>query len=304
MGTLQSSIDFDNEVYLTETMPGVFAEAQAAAPKVTAASGPLFTRLESKTKRALLTWLSQSPSMKVWEGERHIKKNSSNEFTVSSVDYELTLGIDARDMDDAAEVDSFAQEVASAGDAAGQHQDEVMWDFVQNQGTVALAYDGQPLFDAAHTRKDGSTYSNYTAAGGTPGWYLLDTKARAKGVIWQVRQDYTVDVRMASQSDTGFMTGRHLFGIESRMNVAPGDPARIYRSHATLDETNFEAAWETMTSYVGDSGRPIVVQPTVLMVPPAMEFDARKLMATLLVGGGNTNHLANMAEVVVNPYLI
>lgn len=303
MGTIQSSNDFDNEVYLTETLPGLFSEAQAAAGRVTASSGPLYSTINSRTKRALLTWLSQAPSLKSWEGERHIKKLSGNEFTVEAVKYELTLGIDADDMEDTQEVDSFQAQVQAAGDATGQHPDEIIWSFVQNQGTTALSYDGQPLFDAAHTRKDGSTYSNYTAAGGGPGWYLLDTSARAKGVIWQVRKDYTTDVRMAGQSDDGFMYDRHLFGVSARVAVAPGDPARIYRSHATLDEAGFEAAWTAMASYKGDEGRSIVVQPSVLMVPPSLAFDAKKLMATTLQNGGDTNHLAGMAEVVINPYL-
>ena len=99
------------------------------------------------------------------------------------------------------------------------------------------------------------------------------------------------------------MNDRHLFGVKARVAVAPGVPARIYRSEATLDETAFEDAWNTMASFDGDAGRPIAVNPTVLMVPNALAFTARRLINSTLVNGGDTNILKGMVEVVVNPYL-
>lgn len=305
MGTLQSSQQgFDNEVYLTETLPEVFRGAQEAASQVAASSGALYTEVRTKTKRSLLTWLSQAPSMKVWEGERHIKENSGNEFTVSVGKYELTLGLDADDIEDAAEVDSFTEQVASAGEAAAQHRDELMWSFLTNQGETAICYDGTPLIGASHPLKDGTTFSNFTS-GANPAWYLLDTAARAKGLIWQIRKDYTPQTVMADMAGNvdGFMRDRHLFGIKARVAVAPGNPARIFKSEATLDEAGFEAAWTAMADFKGDAGRPIAVRPSVLMVPNSLAFDAKKLINMTLQNGGDTNHLKGMVEVVVNPYL-
>lgn len=305
MGQLQSSIQgFDNEVYLTETVPEIFRDAQAAAARVTSASGDLYTTVRTRTKRSLLTWLSQAPSMKIWEGERHVKENSGNEFTIAVNKYELTLGIDMDDLEDAAEVDNFSEEVRAAGESAGQHPDELMWNFLSTQGETAICYDGTPLIGTSHPLKDGSTYSNFTS-GANPAWYLLDTAARAKGLIWQVRKDYTFQQLMAEDGGNvdGFMRDRHLYGVKARVAVAPGNPARIYKSEATLDEAGFEAAWTAMADFKGDAGRPIAVRPTVLMVPNALAFDAMKLLNTTLVNGGDTNHLRGMVEVVVNPYL-
>ncbi len=306
MGTLQTSLQgFDNEVYLTETIPSLFREAQQAAPKVFMDGGGLVSMVSSRTKRALYTWLSQAPSMKLWEGERQIKENSGNEFTVSVSKFELTLGIDADDMADAAEVDSFAGEVAAAGDSAGQHPDTLIWDFLSTQGTTAVGYDGVPLLATNHPLKNGPNYSNLIAGGGQPAWYLLDTRARAKGLIWQVREDYSTRVIMAEAegNTVGFMTDKHLFGVKARVAVAPGDPRRILKSEDALTEANFKTAWTQMREFDGDEGRPVIVTPTVLMVPPSLEFTAKALMNSALVGGGNTNDLAGMATVVVNPYL-
>lgn len=302
MADLQSSLDFDNEVYLTETMPSVFADAQEAATKVFTEAGGLVTTLQSRTKRALLTWLSQAPSLKLWEGERQIKRQSSNEFTVAAKKYELTIGIDEDDLEDAAEVDSLANEIANAGEASAQHPDQVIWDFLDTQGETAIGYDNVPLLSAVHPLKNGNTYSNLIGGGGSP-WYLLDTRNRAKGLIWMVRKEYDLEVKLASQSETGFMTGKHLFGIKARVEVAPGVPNRILKSSAVLDDTSFKAAFTQMREYKGDAGRPIVVMPTVLMVAPSNEFAARDILNRTLIGGGNSNVIQNMVQIVVNPYL-
>lgn len=306
MGTLQSSLQgFDNEVYLTETVPGFARDAQAAASRVTASSGELFSTIRTSTKRSLLTWLSQAPSLKIWEGERHVKENSGNEFTIVVGKYELTIGIDADDLSDAAEVDNFSEEARAAGDAAGQHPDQLIWDFLENQGTTAIGYDGVPLFDTDHPLKNGDTFSNYQDSGSQTPWYLLDTTARAKGLIWQVRTDYEFQTVMANAEGNvdGFMRDRHLFGYKARVAVAPGVPARIYRSEAALNAAGFEDAWETMAAFKGDQGRPIAVNPTVLMVPTSLAFAAKRLINTTLVDGGDSNLLKGMVEVVVNPYL-
>lgn len=305
MGQLPSSIQgFDNEVYLTETIPGMFRDAQAAAAAVTSARGPLFTEVPMNTKRALMAWLSQAPSLKAWEGERHIKENSGNEFTIVADKFEGTIGIDVDDLDDASEVDNFAEEVRSLGEAAGQHRDQLMWDFMGNQGETALCYDGTPLFNAAHPLKNGGAFSNLAAGAETP-WYLFDTTARAKGLLWGVRTNYIQRTVMAEAAGNvnGFMTDRHLFGVKARVTVAPGVPARIYKAKVALDAPNLKAALEEMASYKGDAGRPIAVMPSTLMVPPSLWFAARELVNTTLVGGGNSNTLAGIVEVVMNPYL-
>lgn len=295
---------FDSEVYLTETLPELFRDAQTSAARVTSSRGELYTVTPMTTKRALMTWLSQAPSMKLWEGERHIKRNSGNDFTIVAEKYEVSLTIDADDLDDAAEVTDFSEQVRAAGESAGQHPDQLIWDFMANQGEVALGYDGVPLFATNHPTKDGQTYSNLEAGAETP-WYLLDTTARAKGLLWGVRKDYTPRTVMAGAEGNvnGYMTNMHHFGVDARVVVAPGVPNRIWKDKRALDEANLKDALEKMASFKGDAGRPISVNPSVLMVPPSLWFAARDLVNRTLINGGESNSLQGIVDVVMNPWL-
>ena len=120
-----------------------------------------------------------------------------------------------------------------------------------------------------------------------------------------MRTDYTSrSIKADAEGNvSGFMTDRHLFGVKSRVVVAPGVPARIYKSKVPLTEASFESAWTKMSEVDGDEGRPLAILPTVLMVPNSLAFIARKLINSALVNGGNSNHLLSMVDVVVNPYL-
>ena len=140
---------FDSDVYLTETIPGLFRDAQAAASSVSSSVGPLYSETRMSTKRAILAWLSQSPTLKAWEGERQIKELTGNDYTIKADKYELTLGIDADDIDDLAERDAFAEQVMAGGEASAQHRDTLMWSFLRDDGETALCYDETPLFNAS-----------------------------------------------------------------------------------------------------------------------------------------------------------
>lgn len=304
MSTQSTFQGFDETEYFTEILPGVFSDAQVSAAMVTAAVGELWTEVNANTKRVLMSWLGQAASLKKWEGRRHVRENTGNEFIVTSEKFESTESIDMDDMEDFAERDALTERVRLMGEAAAQHKDSLIGSFLTNDSTTAVAYDGVPLFSASHTRKDGSTYSNFTTGGSAP-WYLMDTSARAKGVVFVTRKGYETRTVMAQQDGNleGFMTDKHYFGVKARVAVHPGEPSRMYRSDTTLDDTNFRLEWTKITSYKGDGGRPIAVRPTVLMVSPANEFAARDILNRSLIDAGESNPLEGMVELVVNPYL-
>jgi hypothetical protein len=73
-----------------------------------------------------------------------------------------------------------------------------------------------------------------------------------------------------------------------------------------LAEASLGAAITSMKHQISEKGNPLMVMPGFLLVPPELEFTARKLIKSTLVPGSNHNDvnvLKGMVEVVVEPLL-
>ena len=75
---------------------------------------------------------------------------------------------------------------------------------------------------------------------------------------------------------------------------------------AALDEGSLSAAITAMREQMSEKGNPLNVEPGYLVVPPELEFTAKKLVHSVLVPGEMTNDinvLQGMVEVLVEPLL-
>lgn len=118
-------------------------------------------------------------------------------------------------------------------------------------------------------------------------------------------QDLIVSLLENGHAALGY-DGQNFFDTDhpTDANVAASGSQRNYWSTGmALDEANFITAWTAMTQFKGEDGRPLGVRPNLLVVPPALEITARKLVNATLVTNGGTNVLAGMVEVLVIPEL-
>lgn len=94
------------------------------------------------------------------------------------------------------------------------------------------------------------------------------------------------------------------------------DGSTFFGNHTTLSgdtntnlvtggfgEANLKEALRLISLMRDERGDLMGLRGNYLMVPPALEWDARKLVEANLTGGGDTNVLAGRLQVVVNPYL-
>lgn len=58
-----------------------------------------------------------------------------------------------------------------------------------------------------------------------------------------------------------------------------------------------------MMEMKGDAGRPLNIKPKLLIVPPALESAARKLVNSEYGTGGVTNEWKGTADLVVTPWI-
>jgi len=306
MGTnISGSQPFSSDVYLTQIFPDLFRTAFENAETVHSQAGGLVVNVTSDTEQNIYTFLSQAMGMKKWEGERKVRELSGSEFTVVNDDFEETFGIKRDALADRSRIQGISDYITKLGESAASHKDELIWDFLNNQGTTAICYDGTPLIGTSHPLKKGGTFSNLDAGGAGPRWYLMDNRTSNRAILFQTREDYMMEVLNADtpNNERGFMRREHLVGAFARVAVAPAMPHRIYQSNQTLDSASFTDARANMRNYVGDGGRKLNVRPNVLMVPPSLETAALELMQAERNSSGATNVLRGSAQVVVNPFL-
>lgn len=94
-----------------------------------------------------------------------------------------------------------------------------------------------------------------------------------------------------------FFSKAHMVGDKTYSNMVEGE----------LNKTNFELARMMMRNFKGEHGRPLMLAPTLLVVPPALEsvaIELFKMQTTNLKNVGATNPLYNaVKDIVVCPWL-
>ncbi len=173
-------------------------------------------------------------------------------------------------------------------------------------GFSTTCYDGQSFFDADHPQidKDGNniTVSNMQA-GSEPAWFLLDTSRAVRPLIWQEREDYEFQSMTDSSNPHVFMNDEYIFGVRARVNAGFGLWQLGYGSKAELTAANYAAARAAMMDFRSESSRILGINPTTLVVPPALEDAALKVLNTEINDSGGSNPSKDTAELIVTPFV-
>jgi phage major head subunit gpT-like protein len=99
--------------------------------------------------------------------------------------------------------------------------------------------------------------------------------------------------------DVPFFSNSHALGSSTIDNLF---------ATTALTASNFASVRASMMEYAGEDGESLMVRPDVLLVPPALEVTARKIVqASTIVDSGTTgavdNVLRGLCEVIVAPQL-
>lgn len=104
-------------------------------------------------------------------------------------------------------------------------------------------------------------------------------------------------------SDAVFTKDRFEHGIRYRCNGGYGFWQMAFCSKSALNAANFTAARAAMKAFTADGGRPLGINPNVLVVPGSLESAAENLIKKQALTGGESNVLFNAADVIVSPWL-
>lgn len=249
-------------------------------------------------------WLGSTTRFREWIGDRVIQNLKAHDFTIKNKSFENTVGVDRDNIED----DTFGvykPMFAQLGQDAKNHPDELVFALMA-AGFASPCYDGQYFFDTDHpvVQADGSTasVSNFGGGAGTA-WFLLDATKMVKPFIFQKRKDYKL-LKMDQDTDEAVFNQKLFrYGVDARCNVGYGLWQLAYASKQTLDATSYGAARTALMSMKGDSGKPLGVRPSLLVVPPTLEKVALDILQAEKNANGADNVYRNTAKLLVTPWL-
>lgn len=248
--------------------------------------------------------LDDLPGMREWIGDRVVHSLSAQTYTIKNRKFETTVGL-ARDNIEDDQFGFFNTMVAQLAQDAAEFPDQLVFPLLK-AGDKTLCYDGQNFFDTDHPGYDAqgkeTSVSNYQK-GDKPSWYLIDDTKVIKPMIFQQRKAFKLVPKDKDTDDNVFEKDQFVYGVDGRCNAGFGLWQLAYRSDAELTPDNYAAARTAMTTIRKRNGQVISIRPTKLLVPSALETQARKVLKAELINGGETNIWKDTAEPVVIPLL-
>ena len=248
-------------------------------------------------------WIGQFPHLREWVGPRHVKNLAAYGFTIRNLTFESTVAVGRADMEDD-RLGIFGPMFAEMGTFARRHPEELVFGLLRD-GFTAPCFDGTTYFAEDHEIEiDGETVevSNMQDGEG-PGWFLLDTSRAMRPIIWQERMPYELQAITSSNDQHVFLNDQYLYGVRARVNAGFGLWQLAYGSKAPLTAANYALARAAMMDFRADGGRILGVKPTVLVVPPALEEAALKIVNAATGDAGASNVWANTAQMIITPYV-
>jgi phage major head subunit gpT-like protein len=259
--------------------------------------------LKSSGSEEVYGWLTAMPQMREWLGDRVVHGLSKSDYVIKNRKFEATIRIPREHIEDD-KLGIYGPQLRMMAYNAATHPDELVFE-VMKTGFDTVCYDGQFFFDTDHPVIDAEgvaqSVSNFQGGTGTP-WYILDTSRPVKPFVFQERIPYTPQRMDTDDNPYVFLRDEYLYGMRARVNAGLGLWQLAYASKQPLTAENYGAARAAMQTVKYDGGRIMGLTPTVLVVPPTLEYAARELLNSERINGSD-NPWRSSAELLVTPHL-
>lgn len=263
------------------------------------------TEINSDSGEEEYGWLGQLPNVREWIGDRYIHNLMAHSYAIKNKDHELTVTVKKNDIQDD-KYGVYTPAMTMMGEAVAAYPDLLVYGLLA-QGFSTVCYDGQYFFDTDHPviGADGATVGSVANTDGGSGtaWYLMDTSKFLKPLIYQNRQPFNFVALNQDNDEPVFKKKEFVYGTDGRCNVGFGFWQFAWGSKQTLNKANYKVARDALGGMKGDHGRPLGLQPRLLVVPQALESQALEIVNAERDAAGATNVYKGTAEVFVCPWL-
>jgi phage major head subunit gpT-like protein len=217
--------------------------------------------------------------LREWKGSRIVKGIARSAYQLSTKKYEKTISLDREDEEDD-NLDVYMPSIRYLAQQTANWRSQQVHKALEANGA---GYDDVPFFSSTHPNAStGLNESNYQA-GANPAFYVFDTSSPLKAIIWAERIAPRIVARINENDDNVFWRDQYIWGVRARGGAGYGLWQAAYKSKSTLDAANFEAIETSMRMRADDEGENLGLAPTLVVVPPALKWDAMRLF------GRNTN---------------
>jgi phage major head subunit gpT-like protein len=221
--------------------------------------------------------------MRLWEGSRIVEGVMRDSYRITTQKYEKTIGIEQEDVEDD-NLDLYLPAIKTAAIGIANWKAQAIYKKIEENGP---GYDKKPMFAIDHQER-GLNVSNFQDGVG-PAWYMLDLSKPIKPWLWGVKIAPTIKAKTADTDDNVFWRDQLIWGARARGGAGYGPWQIAFKSKAALDGPSLEAAIASMRDRRDEHGESLDVVPTTLLVPPALEWDARRLLGPATIAGGADN---------------
>lgn len=294
-----------NQANLAILYTGFKAAFQNGFTGVSPIWNQIATEVPSSTKTEKYGWLGQLPRIREWIGPRVVNNIAAHDYSITNKPFESTVAVPRDDIEDDT-YGVFTPLFTELGSSVASFPDELIFALLKN-GFTEKCYDGKAFFATDHPvlndKGKETSVSNFQAGAGSP-WFLMDTSRPLKPLIYQKRRAFDfVKKDNPNTSDRVFETNEYVYGVEGRSNAGFGFWQMAFGSKAALTKENFRAARTALMSMKADHGRPLGINPTILLVGPGNGDAARDIILAERDAAGATNTDRNLVKIIETPWL-
>lgn len=256
---------------------------------------PLFERFTTRVN--MPTKVMEAPiagavgPLREWKGSRIYQNVMRDAMSFAAKKFEKTITIQRDDLEDD-NVGVYMPSIQQLGVQVRMWPDQQVFKALELNGN---GYDGVPMFSASHPVTVSGvtgTASNYQA-GSDPAWYLFDTRQPMGPMIWGERIAPEIVARQDPDDPHVFDRDEFVWGVRARGVATYGLWQAAFKSKAALTAANFEAAVSAMRNRVDEENETLNLEPNLLVVSAASQFDAMRLFGRQALAGGEENILQN-----------
>ncbi|WP_438436653.1 Mu-like prophage major head subunit gpT family protein [Kluyvera georgiana] len=248
-------------------------------------------------------WLSDLPGIKEWVDERQLAQLSQQGYTINNKTWESSIRVRRENIEDD-QIGQYSVIAQAYGQQVSEFPDTLSFPMLV-AGFTTLCFDGQNFFDTDHPMA-GSTYSNIVGDVATDAgepWFLIDESQVLKPILFQDRRAFDFRSLDDLNSEHTFLNNEFLFGVDGRCNVGFGFWQTACASRAPLNTANYEKAVAVLQGMKRESGSPLGIRPTTLVVGPKNRAAAKKVIDAQLVDGGDSNIYYKDVDIVDSPFI-
>ncbi|ECW0121649.1 head protein [Salmonella enterica subsp. enterica] len=253
-------------------------------------------------------FLSEFPMLKEWVGDRMIKSLADHDYAIKNKLFEASIGVSRTDFEDN-DYGKYGPLFSEMGMQGTLYPDEHIFSLLK-KGTEELCFDGKPFFSKEHPLGDETASNLFEAtksASGNSYWYLIDNTRALKPLLWQERIKPAIENTLAKGgnvvSSHVFLHDKYMFGVRARGNAGFSLWQLASASNLELTMENFESVYDSMCQFKSDSGRPMRIRPSLLVVPQSLRSKARAIIEKEFLSNGESNPNFKIVDILVSPWL-